>query len=178
MRRSSCSKWPSFALHEFPRSRPPLDPNVDALLESEKERCREADVEFKTPSLLLALLGVPGSRAREPFESAAPGQIDALLDRLHAYEPRDARGRKLPFVDFDWYDREDVQAARRRAKNEGTPLIGIRHLLLGFFDTPSRTRDAVQQTLGEEAYARLCIRLESWRPRDGTPGIMSGPGNV
>ncbi|HXH93432.1 MAG TPA: DUF4062 domain-containing protein, partial [Thermoanaerobaculia bacterium] len=41
-------------MQEFPRSRPPLDPNLEALLELEKQRCRQADVEFKTPNLLLA----------------------------------------------------------------------------------------------------------------------------
>lgn len=166
-------------LQEFPRCRPPLDPNLEALLELEKDRCREADVELKTPNLLLALLAPRGGLARTLFESAAPEQVARLLDRLRAYEPRDSRGNKLGFVDFDWYDREDVQAARQRAREEGEPLIGPRHLLLGFLQTPSNTRDTVQQLLGGPAFSTLRTMAEEWRPNSGTPGIsMSGTGDV
>ncbi|HYI08137.1 MAG TPA: DUF4062 domain-containing protein [Thermoanaerobaculia bacterium] len=166
-------------LHEFPRSRPPLDPNLEALLELEKQRCRETDVEFKTPHLLLALLGPRESLARRMFESAAAEQIEKLLDRFRAYQPRDRAGNKLHFVDFDWYDRADVQAARRHAKAGGEPLIGPRSLLLGFLDTPSNTRDVVQQTLAEPAFSRLRQVTEEWRPDAGTPGIFrSGTGDV
>jgi hypothetical protein len=166
-------------LQEFPRSRPPLDPNVEAALELEKQGCRDADVEFKTPNLLLALLGPRGSSMRTLWESAAPEQFAQLLERLRAYQPRDPGGKALHFVDFDWYDRDDVQAARRRAKEEGHPLIGSRHLLLGFLDTSSNTRQAVQQTFGDRTFESLLRMTEEWRPGGGTPGVVqSGTGDV
>jgi Domain of unknown function (DUF4062) len=166
-------------LQEFPRSRPPLDPNLEALLDLEKQRCREADVELRTPNLLLALIGPRGGLVRKLFESVAPDRIEPLLERLRAYEPRHPGGRKLHFVDFDWYGRDDVQAARQRAKAGGEPLIGPRHLLLGVLDTRSNTRDAVQQTLGDAAYARLGELAASSRDESGTPGICaSGTGDV
>jgi hypothetical protein len=158
-------------VEEFAGRRPPLDRNLQALLDVEKERCRDRDVAFTTPNLLLSLLSARAGAARRIAESAAPGRIETLVATLRRYEPLDEVGVVLPFEDFDWYSREDVQAARRHAREEGRSAIDARHLLLGFLTTPSDTRTALGQALGEAAFARLVTAAESGDRRSGTPGI-------
>ena len=76
-----------------------------------------------------------------------------------------------PFADFDWYDREDVQAARLRARHEGASSIDARHLLLGFLATTSGTRSVLRDELGEEGFDRLVRTAEKGNGPVATPGI-------
>ncbi|HJQ32920.1 MAG TPA: DUF4062 domain-containing protein [Pyrinomonadaceae bacterium] len=160
-------------LREFAGRRPPLDRNLLALLNVEKERCRERDVGFFTPNLLLSLLGAPRGAARRVFDSACPGKAEGLVEELRRYEPLDEAGSPVPFSDFDWYERDDVQAARQRAKLEGKAAIDGRHLLFGLLNTASQTRDWLRQTFGEDEFARLrAAAAEAPEARrGGTPGI-------
>jgi hypothetical protein len=156
---------------EFAGRRPPLDRNLLALLEVEKDRCRDRDVAFVTPNLLVALLGARTSTARRIVDRARPDAIEPLVAGLRRYEPLDDGGAVRPFEDFDWYDRADVQAGRRRAQSEGARAIDARHLLLGFLDTPSETRSALSQALGDEGFQRLVRTAEVGDRAAGTPGI-------
>src|SRR6266699_850564 len=158
-------------LREFVGRRPPLDRNLLALLEVEKERCHDRDVTFVTPNLLVALLGARTGAARRIVDRARPGAVEALVASLRRYEPLDNGGAVRPFEDFDWYDRSDVQAARRRAQLEAARAIDARHLLLGFLDTPGETRSALRQALGDEGFERLIRTAEASDQADGTPGI-------
>jgi hypothetical protein len=156
---------------EFAGRRPPLDRNLQALLDVEKERCRDRDVAFFTPNLLLPLLAARSS-ARRIFDLACPRKAEEILERLRRYEPVDAAGTHIPFSDFDWYDRDDVQAARRRARQEGAPEIDARHLLFGLLDTESGTRTELRQTLGAAQFESLHRLALSGIPTAAeTPGI-------
>jgi hypothetical protein len=156
---------------EFAGRRPPLDRNLAALLDMERERCQAADVSFVTPNLLVALLGARTGAGRRIFDRAVPGAAEALLSNLRRYAPLDETGAVLPFEDFDWYDRADVQAARRRAQMERARVIDARHLLLGFLETAGETRAALRRTLGEEGFDRLVRTTEVSDRATGTPGI-------
>ncbi len=158
-------------LQEFDGRRPPLDRNLLALLEVEKERCQDRDVAFVTPNLLVALLGVRTGAARRIVDRVCSGAVEALLAGLRRYEPVDDEGAVRPFEDFDWYDRPDVQAARRRAQLEAARAIDARHLLLGFLDTPGDTRSALRQAIGDEGFERLIRTAEASDRAAGTPGI-------
>jgi hypothetical protein len=156
---------------EFAGRRPPLDRNLLALLELEKERCQERDMAFTTPNLLMSILGARTGTARRIADRACPEMMKKLVAGLRSYEPRDDTGAVTPFTDFDWYDRSDVQAARRRAQQEGQPAIDARHLLLGFLDTPSGTRTRLRSVLGDEGFERLLRTAEARQRPIGTPGV-------
>ena len=159
-------------VNEFAGRRPPLDQNLLALLELEEDRCRERDAAFATPNLLASLLGARTGVARRIADRACPGMIDEIVGSLRRYEPRDETGTLSPFADFDWYDRSDVQAARRRALQDGSRAIDARHLLLGFLDTPSGTRTQLSVALGDEGFARLVRAAEAGEGPAGTPGVQ------
>jgi len=157
---------------EFAGRRPPFDRNLLALLDLERARCRERDVGFFTPNLLLALLGSRTGKARGIVERAAPGKIEPLVGTLRGYDPLDESGTASPFVDFDWYDREDVQVARRRARSEGSPTIDARHLLLGFLETRSNSRSWMGHELGDDVVERMIRFAQVDRRPSGTPGFF------
>jgi hypothetical protein len=97
--------------------------------------------------------------------------MEAIVAGLRGYQPRDETGALSPFAEFDWYERSDIQAARRRAQQEGVRAITARHLLLGFIDTPSRTRVQLNTSLGDDAFARLVRTAEAVAAPLATPGV-------
>lgn len=160
----------SVLLNEFAGRNPPLDRNLEALLEIEKLRCRERNIAFLTPNLLFALLNSPKGLARVIFDKACPDKAQAIVDRLRAYTP--PTSALHTFSEFDWYSREDVQAARRRAIEEGKSAIDARYLLLGFLAIESETQKELKRALGKNAYNRLCRSVESaGQPPGLTPGL-------
>jgi hypothetical protein len=150
---------------------PTLDPNLLALLNIEKDRCRELNVAFLTPNLLLSLMAVSTSPTRLILNKACPEKVQVIVDGLRRYRPDDTGGTSFLFADFDWYERKDVQAARHRAKQEGKAVIDARHLLLGFLDTESQTRIELQHALGKEGFENLRRIAESAESRTLTPGV-------
>lgn len=160
-------------LHEFAGRRPPLDRNLLELLNVDKDRCRARNVGYFTPNFLMSLLRTQNI-ARRIFDTACPGKAESILQGLRAYVPIDAEGVTTTFSDFDWYAREDVQAALRRARLEGKPAIDARHLLIGFLDTESQTRAALRSALGNDLFEHLCRVAQTPLERAGTPGIFGG----
>ncbi len=156
---------------EMAGRRPPLDRNLLALLDLEKERCRDRGVAFATPNLLVSILGSRTGLVRRLADRACPGMIEGIVANLRSYELRDEAGAVLPFRDFDWYERGDIQAARQRARQEGRGRIDARHLLLGFLETPSGTRSGLREALGEEGFERLVRAAEKGDRSVATPGI-------
>lgn len=139
---------------EFADRTPPLDRNLLALLEVEKERCKERNVPFLTPNLLFALLGAPTSLVRQIFDQACPDKAEAIVERLRNYAVPSTTLNG--FSDIDWYARRDVQEARLQAIGEGKSAIDPRHLLVGFLATDGETRKELQRALGKKAFDRLC----------------------
>jgi hypothetical protein len=160
-------------LREFAGRRPPLDRNLLELLNVDKDRCRARNVGYFTPNFLMSLLRTQNI-ARRIFDTACPGKAESILQGLRDYAPVDAEGVTITFSDFDWYDRDDVQAARRRARLEGKPAIDARHLLIGFLDTESQTRAELRSALGDDLFERLRRVAETPPNRAGTPGIFGG----
>jgi hypothetical protein len=148
----------------------PIEPNLLALLEVEKRRCRERDVAFFTPNLLLALFGPRTGIVRRLLDRTCPGRAEGIVAGLRQYEPVDG-ATTVPFADFAWHDRDDVQAAERRAKQDGRAAVDGRYLLLGFLDTDSRTRDELRQALGNDGFERFAKAAETLEP-PGTPGVQ------
>jgi hypothetical protein len=158
-------------LKEFAGRRPPLDRNLAALIDLEAARCRERGVMFRTPNLLLSLLAVRTSAARRIFDEACPGAAEEIVEGLRRYESGSSDSHALPPSKFDLYDRDDVQAARHRARQESKAAIDARHLLLGFLDTESGTRTELKRALGDEGFQRLLRTAELAEQAVGTPGV-------
>jgi hypothetical protein len=144
-----------------------IEPNLLALLEIEKERCRERNIGFYTPNLLSLLLSPPTSLPRRIFERAVPDKAAELIKKLRSYTPPEEQ----EFTEFDWYDRRDVQAARHRAQEEGKEVIDGRLLLLGILATESETRGELIHVLGQDGFERLVRSATLGEVYTGTPGV-------
>ena len=158
-------------LKEFAGRRPPLDRNLAALLDIEIARCRERGTMFYTPNLLLSLLSVSTSPARRILDQACPDEAGPILEALRRYTPGSTNGNEPKSASFDLYERDDVQAARHRARQEGRPAIDARHLLLGFLDTESETRSELRRHLGDEGFHRLVRAAEQPEQVARTPAV-------
>ena len=157
-------------LREFAGRTPPLDRNLLALLEIERERCRARGVPFLTPNLLFVLLSTSNSRVRRIFDEACadPEKSARIIEHLRSYLPPAAA--EVP-PRHDWYERDDVQRAREYALDDGAASIDARHLFLGFLDTESETREELRRAL-KNAFDGLCEAAKSSRSSiNVTPGM-------
>ena len=157
-------------LKEFKGRRPPIDHGLLTLLDQEKKRCKEREVGFFTSNLLLTLLA-SDETVRSIFSTAWSGSVDSLTDTLKEFVPKDARGQAIPFCDFDWYERKDIQAARQRAANERAEAIDARMLLHAVLTERSGTQQALREKLGDEAFQKL-------REQSELPGDSQGITNL
>jgi len=153
-------------LKEFAGRTPPLNKNLQSLLDLEKSRCEERNLPFHGPNLLFALLSSPNGLARRIFDQACPGKAEPLVEQLRNFVPEGGR----PFSDFDWNSRKDIQTARLRAIEEGSTTIDARHLLLGLLETASETQKELQRALGKKAFSQLLRSVKDFgRVPTGTP---------
>jgi hypothetical protein len=159
-------------IQEFAGRTPPLERNLLALLEIEKQRCKHGNVAYHTPNLLFSLLSAPTGIARRMLEQVCPDKAADIVERLRAYTP--AAPDLTPFSEFDWYSRRDVQAAREFALQEGDSAIGARHLFRGFLKVPSETQRELARSLEDEAFAELCKLAESAGLTPNTTPSMRG----
>jgi hypothetical protein len=151
---------------------PSLEGKLLALLEAERARCRERNIAFLTPNLLLCLLSNPASLPRRIFDLACPGKAPAIVKKLRNYVPADPGFDS--FVDFDWYGRRDVQAARSIALQEGKSVLDGRHLLLGFLQTEGVTQKELLRALGRKAFDGLVQTAESFGQGPAETPAMRG----
>lgn len=147
-------------LKEFKGRRPPIDKKLQALLNKEKARCQERGVGFFTANLLHTLLS-SDETVRTIFETACPEPVDSLASTLREFIPKDKKGDPIPFKDFDWFERKDVQNARYRASLERAPAIDARMLLYAVLTENSGTQQALKKKLGDEAFERLRGQAEA-----------------
>lgn len=154
---------------EFPGRTPPLHKRLLTKLDAERQRCQESNVAFHTPNLLLALLSNAVPAVDRAFRVAARGRAQEIVDGARAYRPGDADSS---FVEFDWYQRDDVKAAQAIARAEDECVVDERHLLLGFLDNQSGTREELRRALGDEAFDQMRY-IAAARPSrmEGTPGV-------
>jgi hypothetical protein len=155
-------------LKEFKGRRPPIDRKLQALLNKEKARCQERGVGFFTANLLHTLLS-SDQTVRTIFETACPEPVDSLANTLREFMPRDKKGDPIPFKDFDWFERKDVQNARYRASVQAAPAIDARMLLYAVLTENSGTQQALKKKLGDEAFERLRGQAEA----QDSPGITN-----
>jgi ATP-dependent Clp protease ATP-binding subunit ClpA len=134
-----------------------LDPALLAVLEQEKERCRERHVAFFTPNLLSALFSMRGDIPERALTEAAGATLSAeIRDALVRYSPLAAPGSSMAaFADFAWETREDVQQAQKMAREEHSAVVTARHLLVSVLERPSNSQKSLHEKLGEERFRAL-----------------------
>jgi ATP-dependent Clp protease ATP-binding subunit ClpA len=154
-----------------------FDGTLLAVLNLQKDWCRQENVPFRTPSLLLVLLEVPDSVARRALENLRPGLATELERRLKSYVAAiPTSGAGSSFADFQWEERADVRLAQRRAMEEGSATVTERHLLLGILEAKSNTQQGLKDMLGEDDFRGLIqivkdTPVEPLNSNDPTLGI-------
>jgi pimeloyl-ACP methyl ester carboxylesterase len=146
---------------------PPFDPNLRDLLDASKEEMRARNLPYFTPSLLRALLHENGF-ASAVFNSVSGGSAQELRARFLNYLDHELPGAGAgPFVDFDWFDREDVRRAQQFALEEQVSRIDERILLKAVLLSPeSRSVSQVKEFFAPR-FAKLMAEID--RRRKGAP---------
>jgi hypothetical protein len=132
---------------------------LQATLESEKRRRQTLNVPFYTSSTLVTLLRNLRCRARPP---------DFAINLKLKSKPQKTNGLGL----FEWFDRNEFNAAREAARNLGALRIDERLLLLAILKLESQTSKWLKNQLGAK-YPTLLDYIEAPRaPAFGnTPSI-------
>src|SRR6266852_4167726 len=134
----------------------PIDRTLLAVLNLQKDWCRQRNVPFRTPSLLLVLLEIANSVAGRALETLRAGLAEELERRLKSYIAAvPASGAGSSFADFQWEERADVRLAHRWAMEEGSAAVTEQHLLLSILETKSNTQQGLKDMLGEDDFRRL-----------------------
>ncbi|WP_437968944.1 Clp protease N-terminal domain-containing protein [Sorangium sp. So ce260] len=155
------------------RGRIPIDERLLAMMDYAKSEMARQDLRFLTPSLLLVLLDL--ARPVSCFERVTPGLSSALRARLHAYVGDRLPREGMPFIPFEWSDREDVRRAEQEALKDNSHTITDKHLLLGVLESGGSTIKSLKSLLGGD-YPKLVQAVRDLPARmDGqflpTPGI-------
>jgi hypothetical protein len=149
----------------------PLADPLRKTLERAKAACRATDSRFFTPHLLLALVRSPSTAVRSLFDQQRAGLAAEIEGSLAAYV---GQHPVADFVDFDWRERSEVQAARVVAIRLGTAIVTDRLLLLGALETPSNTSRQLSARLGDELLT--AVKREVLNSPAGhtfaTPGVV------
>ena len=155
----------------------PIDRTLLAILNLQKDWCRQKNVPFHTPILLLVLLEMANGVARRALETLRSGLAAELERRLKSYVAAvPTSGAGSSFSDFLWEERADVRLAQRRAMEEGSATVTERHLFLGILETKSNTQQGLKDMLGEDDFLSLIqiVRDTAIEPLDSngpTPWI-------
>jgi hypothetical protein len=153
---------------------PSIDAALLAVLNRQKENCRQANVPFHTPSLFLALLDIPEGVTSLALESLQSGLTDHLRETLRSYVFQALPTYQRSFSDFHWEEREDVQKAQQWARKEDKNIVTERHLFLGILEAKSNTQQSLKNRLGEEKFQTLVHSVQRASIQSlGTPGIAS-----
>ena len=161
---------------EYVRSIPVSRPLL-VRLEASRKTCEEADIPYRTPNLLLALLQPDRHLTRKIFNRIENGLGDLLYKSFLSYiseeQPSLEAGRG--YTSFDWYEREDVMIGQREANADGHPVVAEKHLLLGILQTNSKTVEDLRAMLGEKFQILLEMLRNEAAPNSNerlrTPGL-------
>jgi hypothetical protein len=136
-----------FWSHHYGR---PFDVGLQAILDASKKDMRARNLPYFTPALLLALL-YPNGFASPVVNSVKPGLAEDLRNRFRHYLdvelPKTGAGA---FVDFDWFDREDVRDAQELAQQENSSTITERILFKAILSGHSATVMQLKEKLGHD----------------------------
>ncbi|MFZ0592624.1 MAG: hypothetical protein WAM39_19355 [Bryobacteraceae bacterium] len=152
-----------------------IEPTLRIALENERSECAKKDVPFQTPSVLLALLNVPGSTLAKALDEIKRDLSTKLLGLVNAHLEiqTQAAGTSIGFRPFRWDERADMQAARKLAALDRSGLILQKHVLLAVLEGNSRTKQDLEEALGER-FSELIEKVRAL-PVAQAPSVTPGP---
>ena len=130
----------------------PIDEKLLIKLQESKEYCKQANIPYRTPNLLLTLLQIKNSFSKkflnEIVKDKNLGEIyhKAIEDFVSNKQRDEERGNK--FKEFDWEDREDIRLAQYEALFEKSSKVKENHLLVGILCANSNTSEKIREQLG------------------------------
>jgi len=150
----------------------PVSQPLRRTLDQAVRSARLADHAFVTPYVFLAILRAPDSLVPDILDLAHQGLAAEIGEILSRYV---AQAKLGPFVELDWREREDVQAARLAALRHGAPVVSEAHLLIGILEAPSNTQRQLVAWFGAERTAAV---KEAARSAQGAAVRLRTPGRI
>lgn len=152
----------------------PIAAAVRASLDVARLTCQMADRRFYTPDLLLGLLQAPEGRIIRCFNMALPGLGEDVRKQLRDYVSALTRESAGSYIPFGWMEREEVRRAQVVAWEAGAGAVTEVHLLLGFLETESNTREQLASMVDLERLRDCATTLLHASAGPGTPGAVLG----
>ncbi|HEX7185082.1 MAG TPA: DUF4062 domain-containing protein [Thermoanaerobaculia bacterium] len=146
---------------ELAAVRVPIASGLYVMLEAQREICRRQGIPVYTPSVLLALLGIPQGLAQRSLDRLQPGLSAEIRGKLQDYVSHALVDAGQPYGDFRWEDRPDIRQAQQAALRDGSGEVREKHLLLAVLETESNTREGLRQRLGESSFRHLVEEIRS-----------------
>lgn len=136
-------------------SEPKIEKGLRVLLEGQLAFCRSHGVPFRTPSVLLALLGISTGVAMRCLEAVELGLGKSVRVRLESFVKSGQVGEGAGFEEVDLDNLEVIRAAGRLASDERAKDIGPAHVFAAVLSSRSSTVLGLEKRLGENKFAEL-----------------------
>jgi hypothetical protein len=132
----------------------PIAPFVQDALEAALARCRDNNVRFLTPHVLVALLDIEGGRVQACVDTLDGDLRRVMVTKLRNYVRRYDASRQS-FRAFSWSERDDVRRAQQIAAGYDLRAVDDLCLFAGVMEGPSRTVTFLENLLGPERFRSL-----------------------
>jgi len=120
---------------------------LSRFLEQTRREAMASGIALRTPSLLLMLLRIPDSQARQCIEAVSPGLGGTLEHSLEAYlaSPEAKAGEERL---RDWHERPEMIAAWTETRRNGRAQITAADLLVALLRSSAKTIEELRTRLG------------------------------
>ncbi len=135
-----------------------------ALMDASRKACQEKDIPYRTPNLLLVLLQMPNSLAKQFLNRIEKDVGQEFQDGLESYVKSEQPKLEVnnSYNSFDWSERDDIRLAQIEAFNDRYPVVTQKHLLLGILQSDSKTKKEIRGKLDNKFQELLdIVRKES-----------------
>ncbi|WP_216898048.1 hypothetical protein [Nocardia alni] len=122
------------------------DGQVGAALQAAYRACQDRNRALFTPDVLLAILHLHDNSVTDCFEAVQSGLALSIAHSLRRFQDTPVAA----FCPFEWVERAEMRQAQIHAWAHNAPAVNGPLLLLGILDTPSTTRDALANRLGQD----------------------------
>lgn len=145
----------------------PISSSLLKLMDESRKLCQERNVPYRTPNLLLLLLQIPNSMAKQALNIIMKNLGQQLFNSLKCYvfEEQLLLEKGNQYIEFDWVEQNYIRLAQSEAFNEKYPVVTEKHLLLGILQSESKTASGIKEKIGNKFHDLLNII------RNETPSI-------
>lgn len=145
-----------------------IERGLRVLLENQIDLCRNLNVPFRTPSLLLALLDIQEGIAAKCFDTIESGLATSVHARLDNFVRSRKVGDGAHFEAVNLATLESIQFAGQLALEKQVGQISTTHLFEALLSIPSSTLAGLKKRLGEKKFTELKRLAEI-----GGPSVVS-----